>query len=83
MILTKQRKSLSQIKNQVARLLLGHAENRVNGRRQLTISDMADKLDADRNIVYLSLKSLVSEGLISFEQNRIVIKRALVESAAN
>lgn len=82
MNLTKQENSLSHIKSQVAKLLLGNAGKSDSGKQPMTHREMATMLDTDWGLIHLSLKSLCGDGLIRIERNRIIITRELVEQAA-
>lgn len=82
MTLSKSGQSFTDIRSQVARVLLEHATDKTNGHRRLTQRDIATKLGTGWDTVHLSLKSLFNDGIIRIERHRIVINRELIQKAA-
>jgi Mn-dependent DtxR family transcriptional regulator len=70
------------IKEQVARLLLEHADGRSNRKTLLAQRDIAEMLGANWNSVHDSLRSLYSDGIIRIERNRIILNRERIQKVA-
>lgn len=70
------------IRGQVARLLLDHADGEGNRKTLLAQREIAERLGTNWNSVHESLKSLYSEGIIRIERNRIILNKALIQKAA-
>jgi hypothetical protein len=82
MIPTEKEQSLSNIKEQVAKILLDHADGKRNGHNQLAQRDIASMLGANWLDVHQSLRSLYDEGTIKIEGCRIILNKDLIMKAA-
>ena len=82
MTIIEQEPILIQIKNQVAKILLEHAGNNDHGNNLLTQRDIATMLGTTWDVVNLSLKSLMHDGVIRIERNRLFVKKQLVQKIA-
>lgn len=82
MTMIGQEPALVQIKNQVAKILLEHASNNDHGSNRLTQRDMATVLGTTWDMIHLALKSLVYDGVIRIERNRLILNKELVQKLA-
>jgi hypothetical protein len=82
MTITEKQQSFSNIKEQVAKILLNHADGKYNGRSCLAQRDIASMLGTNWTDVHLSLKSLNDEGTIRIEGSRIILNKELILKAA-
>ena len=82
MTIQKQDNSLTNIKGQVAQVLLDHAGDREGGQNRLTHRDMAAMLNTDWNKIHTSLRCLHEEGAIKIDGHRIVIEVGLLQKVA-
>ncbi len=73
--------TLPQIKSQVAKMLLAHAGNN-NGDNRLAQRDMATALDTGWDMIHLALSSLLHDGVIRIERNRIILNKGLIQKVA-
>lgn len=82
MAFKKQEKSLSNIKGQVAQVLLDHAGENAGGPNRLTHRDMAAMLNTDWYKIHSSLRSLHDEGAIKIDRHRIIVEKELLQKVA-
>jgi len=77
--LLAQGRPFSQVRGLVAKVLLEHAGDGTNERRQLTQRDIAVLVGTDWETVHASLNSLYEEGIIRIERHRIIIYKELLQ----
>jgi hypothetical protein len=82
MISTEKQQSFSNIKEQVAKVLLDHADGKRNGNNKLAQRDIASMLGTNWLDVHQSLRSLYDEGSIKIEGCRIILNKELILKAA-
>ena len=82
MTLIEQEQNLHQVKSQVAEMLLMHAGNGINGNNRLAQREIASKLETGWATVHLALKSLLNDGAIRIERNRIIVNKELLQKTA-
>ena len=78
----KQDRTITDIRGQVAGILIEHTGNGSEGRQQLTHQNMATLLNTGWDKIYLSLKSLNEEGAIKIDRNRIIVKMDVLQKIA-
>ena len=78
---TAQEQSFINIKCQVAKILLDHADDGGNGQNRLAQRDIASMLGTNWINVHQSLKSLYGEGAIKIEGSRIILNKELILKA--
>jgi DNA-binding GntR family transcriptional regulator len=76
-----QERTLPQIKGQVAKLLLEQAGNN-HGNNRLAQRDIAIALGTGWDMIHLALNSLLHDGVIRIERNRIILNKELIQKVA-
>lgn len=82
MTLIKQDPALVSVKRRVAKILLKHAKDSNNGNNRLAQRDMAEMLGTGWSTIHLALKSLLHDGAIKIERNRIILNQELIQKMA-
>lgn len=74
--------NLYNIKSGVAKMLLEHASNTNDGNNRLAQREIASTLGTGWDTVHLALKSLLNDGVIRIERNRIILNKERIQKAA-
>jgi DNA-binding GntR family transcriptional regulator len=65
-------------KNRVAKILLEHGRDRTNGNNRLARRDIAEMLGTSFLTVHFALESLMQDGAIKIERNRIILNKEMI-----
>jgi DNA-binding MarR family transcriptional regulator len=80
MISPSEQPSFLQVRGQVARALLEHADN--GSGRRVVQRDIAATVGTDWSTVHISLKSMQAQGAIRIERNRLFINKEVLRKMA-